>query len=300
MDLSQAQLRSFVGRGESEFLEFKRDWFDLSAAEGKAKLAKAILALSNTARPQAPAYLVFGIDETPTGLHVCGVSSVPEPETVSSILSQYILPPAAVRCRHYEFEHRTVSLLTVEWSPARPHHSTREYPGVLSSNVVYVRRDKITGIATLPEIESMIRDKEARLGPSFSRELLRCGFVQRADSIRSTDVVARITNVTTEPVTGIDVFCDVRHARNPELFERVRRLTNAILGPGESREVVLPLRDVRFYLTVFDPESGKRHWHPMSLGNHAGDRWLDVTLYVYYRDREGFIRSSIDRVAVDC
>jgi hypothetical protein len=165
--------------------------------------------------------------------------------------------------------------------------------------VVYVRRDRTTGTATLPEIEAMIRDKEARLGPSFSRELLKCGFIQRADSISSSVVTARVSNVTTEPVSGIDITFDVRHARNPELFERIRRLGNAGLDPGESREVELRVSDVRFYLAAFDPTSGKRNWNLISLGDHVGDRWLDVTLHVYYRDRDGFIRSNSERIVVD-
>ena len=299
VSLSDQQIQVLIEAGESDLLEFKREWFDLDHAEGKASLAKAVLAVANTVRPDAPGFLLFGIDDERRGSQLVGVLAPPEPETVANVLAQYVHPPADAHCRHYPFRGQMISILTVCWSPARPHHSVREHPGILSTNVIYVRRDRTVGTATLPEIEAMIREKDARLGPVISRELIQCGFVQKSDSSGTGVVTARVTNVTTEPVGGVDVTFDVRTAWNPELFERSRRLINATLKPGESREVELRLSDVNFYVARFDPKTGKLEVHYVRPGSYVGARWFDVTLYVYYRDRDGFIRQINQHIAVD-
>lgn len=291
MPLSDDTISALIASGEAELREFKREWYDLTRAEGKATFAKDVLALANTARPDAPAFLLFGVEDERRGSVIVGVTNPPEPESVSNLLAEYILPPADVRCRHHRMhDDRVVSVVAVHWSPARPHHALRDFQGILSSKAIYVRRDRTIGVATLPEVETMIREKGTRLGPLVSAEPLQCGFVQKSDSTGRGVVVGRITNVTTEPVSGVDVTFDVRNARNPELFERSRRLTNAVLEPGESREAELRLRDCSFYVTNFSTISGERLWRHVQPGDHVGDKWLDVTMHVFYRDREGFIR----------
>ena len=294
---SAKDVKGLIAAGESDLVEFKRLWFDLEQAEGKARLTQDVLALSNTVRPDAPGFILIGVDDDRT---VVGVQEPPEPETITNILANYIHPPADVRCRHYDIDGLTVSVVSVSWSPARPHYSPRQHPGVLAKEVVYVRRDKTTGTLSLPEIEVLIREKDARFGPLTHREPIQCGFVQKAESYKGSDLVARVTNVTTEPVGGMDVMIDVRNARNPELFYRTRKLGNATLGPGESREVELRLGEVTFYLATFDPSNGRRGWASIdNLGSHVGDRWLDVTLHVDYRDRDGFVRHLEQRLAID-
>jgi len=294
--LSTEDLEKLVAAGESDLVEFKRQWYDLEQPEGKARLAQDVLALANTVRPDAPGFLLIGVDDDRT---VVGVQQPPDPETITNILANYIHPPADVRCRHYEIAGITLSVLTVSWSPARPHHSPRQHPGILAKEVVYVRRDRTTGTLTLPEIELLIREKDARFGPLISREPIQCGFVQKAEAYKGSGLVARVTNVTTEPVGGVDVMIDVRSARNPELFYRARKLGNATLQPGESREVELASREIDFYLATFDPSTGGRKWTRVDFGRHVGDLWLDATLHVDYRDQQGFIRHIEQRVALD-
>lgn len=113
-------------------------------------------------------------------------------------------------------------------------------------------------------------------------------------------MVARVTNVTTEPVAGIDMMIDVRNARNPELFYRTRKLSNATIEGGQSCEVDFSLGEITFYLASFHPESGERSWTSVrNLGAHVGDRWLDVILHVDYRDRGGFIHHLECRMTLD-
>ncbi len=295
--LSAEDLEALIGTGESDLIEFKRQWYDLEQAEGKARLTLDVLALANTARPGAPGFLLIGVEDD---RKIVGVEAPPDPETISNILANYIHPPADIRCRHQDINGHTVSILTVSWSPARPHYSPRQYPGVLAKEVVYVRRDRTIGTLTLPEIEVMIREKQARLGPLVNQEPIQCGFVQKAEAYKGSGIVVRVTNVTTEPVGGVDLMIDVRNARNPELFYRARKLGNATLQPGESREVELRLNEIDFYLATFDPLTGERRWtNVRELGAHQGDRWLDVTLHVDYRDRDSFIRHLEHRLALD-
>ena len=144
-----------------------------------------------------------------------------------------------------------------------------------------------------------MRQKDAHLGPFIRGEPIQFGFVEKADSGRGV-LIARITNVTIEPVGGVDLMIDVRNARNPELFYRARKLNNATLEGGQSREVDFSLGEINFYLATLNPENGERSWTSVrNLGADVGDRWLDVTLHADYRDREGFICHVERRMPLD-
>lgn len=294
--LLTTDLERLIAGGESDLVEFKVQWYELDQPDGKARLAQDVLALANTVRPDAAAFIMIGVDDLG---RIVGVQDPPDPETVTNILANYVHPPADIRCRHYEMGRLILSVLTISWSPARPHYSFRQHPGVLAKEVVYVRRDRTTGTLSLPEIEALIREKDAHFGPLINREPIQCGFVQKAEAYRGSSLVARVTNVTIEPVGGVDVMFDVASARNPELFYRARKLSNATLQPGESREVELASNEVDFYLASFDPSTGRRAWTRVELGDHVGDRWLNITLHVDYRDRQGFIRHLEQRMALD-
>lgn len=144
-------------------------------------MAKDILALANSVGRESPGFLIIGVDDK---RRVLGVSDPPDAETVSNIVSSYIQPPANVQCRQHRVGDLEVSVLVISWSAARPHHSLHDHPGILARNVVYVRRDKTIGTLTLPEIESMIRDKDSRLGPLISGDPIQVGFSAKADSDR--------------------------------------------------------------------------------------------------------------------
>jgi|SRR5579859_4841601 len=288
--------RLIAGR-ESELVEFKREWYDLQQKEGKATLAKDILALANTVRPESPGFLLIGVGDDG---RVLGVKTPPDPETISNILSSYIHPPATVQCRHQAIGDAIISVLVVSWTPARPHHSLRSHPGILVTDVVYVRRDRTIGTITLPELEAMFREKDARLGPYVSGAPIQLGFVQKMDVYSGRPFVARVTNVTAEALSDVSVMIDVRNARNPDLFSRSRKLMNATLKPGESQEVELGNNEITFYLASFDRTSGDRRWtNVRDVGRYEGDRWLDVTLHVTYRDRAGFLAHEERHLVLD-
>ena len=105
--LSKRDLERLIAVGESDLIEFKRDWYDLTVKEGKAVFAKDVLALANTARQDAPAYLLVGVNDDK---QVVGVSDPPSAETISQILSDYTDPPVNVHCRDYDLDGRKVSV----------------------------------------------------------------------------------------------------------------------------------------------------------------------------------------------
>lgn len=290
-------LERLISGRESELVEFKREWYDLQQKEGKATFAKDVLALANTVRPESPGFLLIGVTDDGT---MVGVKAPPDAETVSNILSSYVHPPAPVQCRHHTTGDVVISVLTVAWTPARPHHSLRSHPGILATDAVYVRRDRTIGTATLPELEAMIREKDAHIGPYISGDPIQCGFVQKMEVHTGRPFVARVTNLTTEAITDVSVTIDVRNARNPDLFFRSRKLMNAALNPGESQEVELANNDITFYLATFDRGSGDRGWTNVGdVGRCEGDRWLDVTLHVDYRDRSGMLSHVARSLSVD-
>ena len=292
--MTPKDLKGLIATGEADLIEFKEKWYDLSVKEGKAVFVKDVLALANTARPDAPGYLLVGVADDK---QVVGISDSPSAETISQIISDYTDPPVNAHCRDYELNGKKVSVLITSWGPATLHRSLRDYPEILSSNEIYVRRDRIIGTLTFAEIEARIREKDARLGP-INREPIQFGFVQT--DVSRTGLVARVSNVTTEPVGGVDVMIELRNARDPMLVSRARRLSNATLGPGESREVEVRMSEITFYLPVIDPKKDDRSLMTMrNFGRLEGDRWLDATLHVDYRDRDGFIRHMEQRVAVE-
>src|SRR6266568_4839052 len=54
LPLSNRDLEGLIAIGETDLIEFKRQWYDLDEAEGKARLTQDVLALSNTVRRDPP------------------------------------------------------------------------------------------------------------------------------------------------------------------------------------------------------------------------------------------------------
>lgn len=297
--LSPDVVADLARRGESDVIEYKRQWQDLDVAANKAQLAKSVLALANTVQVHERAYLLVGVRDEKEGGGIVGVIEPPDPERVITILSNYTMPPINARCRHHETPHGVVSVLEMRGSPAKPHHAPREHGGVLSLNTVYVRRDRVIATLTLPEIEMMIREKDARLGPIRTSRILACGFVGSGAWDTSRVVTARITNLADEPIGGIEVFFDVQVAREPGLFYRLRKLSNVTLEANESREAEFRMNEVTFYQSR-DTQPGVRELYSIrDFGTRVGERWLNTTLRVYFRDRDGFIQEETRHLAVD-
>lgn|SRR6266542_1166215 len=146
--LTGEQLRHVISLGETTLVELKQEWWDLASSEGKARLARQVIALANTVGREELGLIVFGIVDARHGGGIRPVTSPPTEESVSQILAGYSAPPTNVQCRHHLLEEGLVSVLAVLHSEARRHHATREHPGVLSPRDAYVRRDKQVGFLT--------------------------------------------------------------------------------------------------------------------------------------------------------
>lgn len=275
-----AWLVKAVHSRESELLEHKRQWYDLNTANGKAEFVKDILAMANTARPDADGYIIIGVADKGDGGGVVGVESPPEEERLQQILASHTIPMPAIEHTVADSDGRKLSVIRVRWVEYHPHYATRDVPGTLSSTQAYIRRGATNGVLSLPELEVMIRQKDARLGALETRRPIVAGFVEEPVMVGGSKLVARIVNRSTEPVTGVSTIWDLSLATMPAPKVRRLGLVDAPFMPGESREVDLDLRNVSFQVDG----------QPVGRGSYAWASHLDVVLYVKYRDVEGMIQ----------
>jgi hypothetical protein len=292
------QLRSAIENGETTLVEFKRSWWPLGPREGQAKLAKHVMAMANAVGREELGLLIFGVEDERRGTTIIPVEDPPIPESIAQILTGYVHPQANVQCRHYSFPEGTVSAVAVLHASTRPHYCLRDYPDVISTRDVYVRRDKQVGTLAPPELEQMIREKDRELGPPRLLDPVAFGFVSLdAGSFGTTAI--RITNLATEPLTDVAVFFDVVAARDPSLRHRERTLSNATLMPGESRECTLNLNVAHFYKvywTFADPPVRKLEL--VRDLNFVGDRWLDIAATLLFRSPKGLLDKRVVTVPV--
>jgi hypothetical protein len=287
--LTLEQLKSVISLGETTLVEFKREWGTLDKL-GQAKLARQVMALANTVRPDDLALLVFGIEDERHGGRIASVQDVPNPESLTQMLEKYMRPTANIECKHYKLSEGTVSAVAVLFAPARPHYCIRDFPGILSTSAVYVRRDKQVGILSPPELEQMIREKDGGFGPPTPLDPLEFGFVA-FETTNTPSVAVRIRNLTAEPLSDITVFFDVAHVRDPSVCFRTRQLSNAALGPGESREVLLELSSADFYKTFWRGEPLHRDLVEVRDLHFVGDRWLNIAATLLFRGIDGLLHS---------
>ncbi len=297
---SESEVRLLIEAGESRLVEFKSQWYGVTA-EGKAKFAKDVLALANSASPGEQAFLLIGIEDPERGGAVLGVPEPPTPETAVQLIADYASPPPMVSLRHVTLADKLISVLRIEGSANRPHHAARHYAGVLEPSVVYIRRDRTTGTATTREIEAMLLERITGRPALLDPVPLRTGFVGHGGGGDGQSLIARITNVVDRPVAGIDVIVDLEHISIPAIKARQRVLTNVVLQPGESREAEVSVARPMFFYRYFDP-GNPGHLNVTGItnyGHHVGDRWLTARLRVYYRDNEGFLQEIIRELALD-
>lgn len=285
--LTLDQLRGLIVLGETALVEFKREWWNLSTSEGKARLAREVMALANTVGPEELGIIVFGIDDERRGRSVVPVIDPPEPEAIIQILQPYVHPPASIACRHFAFPEGLLSALAVLHSPARPHYTSREHPQILSPRDVYVRRDHQVGVLTPPELERLIREKDASL--RIAPEPIQYGFVN-LEEVPPQEMVFRIMNVVTEPVFGVSLTVDVSLLRDPSVCGRFRFLTNATLQAGEIREMVFDVGQIHMYRTTYEgsPARAKTQMHRDC--DLESDHWRDLVAHLSFRDSDGIIR----------
>jgi len=301
LEIDADLVQRLLTQSESRLVERKERWYDLAVAQGKAELAKDVLAFANTLEEGEVAYVLFGVQDEDRGGHVVGVSQPPSAEQVTQVLADYTVPPPRTSLRSVSLVGGEVSVLAIIPTAARPHHAVRQHTNVLNPSVVYVRRDRINGAATSQEVEAMIRSKISRLGPIVAQTPLKAGFVGQGHTDSNRTLVIRVTNVTESVVAGIDVLIDLIHIGLPQLTARERPLTNLALQPGESREAEVSLRNPQFYVRWIEegPPARIKVSGVIDYGHHVGDRWLNAVMRVYYRDEDGFLHEITRELAID-
>lgn len=273
-------VHSLVAGPESARLEKKSEWFDLGSAAGKGGLVKHVLALANSAAPDSPSHLVFGVADEKHGGGIVGLKDVPDVEQVAHVLKHHTRPVPDVRVHPATVKRKKVTILEIVRNDNWPYYSSRDIDGVLSSDVVYVRVGPTVSTLKPAELEQWIRQKERRVGSAPPIEALAFGFVELGNSSGQNPIL-RLLNRSGESLRDIYVSFDVVAAYDPTLFYRQPRLHGASLGPGEAREVECDLRSVTFYR-----QDGSRLQQGMIWST-----WMNIMARVHYRDDLGFFRS---------
>ena len=286
--LNAKVLGQIITSGESDLVEHKGDWPDLGSQRGKAEFVRDVLSLANTTRPGHGAYLIYGVRDLRQGGEITGVQEAPQPEQVAQILSSYTSPVPDLRCQHLEHCGCRLSVAGIFWNNNHPYFATRDHPPVLSETVAYIRRGPTNGIMKMSELEQAIRMKDSRVGPPTPGDPLRVGFVEAGSLSGPRGSVARIVNISGEPVNSITAVMDVVIVAEPRARCREKLLIDATLQPAESHELELNLAGLSFYV-----DSELFQWK-----QHAAYRAVNVELHVRYRARDGFFRFLVSRLAL--
>lgn len=91
--LTEQWLRELAACGESTQVEFKREWYDLTKKEGKAKFIRGMLAQGNAVTPTEPGLFIVGVDDAKHGGALRGVANSPPVEALMQIVSSFTSPP---------------------------------------------------------------------------------------------------------------------------------------------------------------------------------------------------------------
>ena len=273
-------------RHEHALLEYKREWYDFSSKKQKAEFVKDVLAMANSTRPDAPGYIVVGMDDEKAGGGLVGIENPPATEQLLQVLTSYINPAPDLQLVDLTVDGKRVSVLKLTWTPSMPHYAIRDFESVLDSRFVYARRGETIGVLRPAEIEALIRHKSTAI---IDTDPIAVGFVEPGGDGSNARIVARIVNLTDAPITEISTLWDIRLPAWPSAFSRRRSLHGLGLEPGESAEDAVDPTDQ--YFAGMDEKGSVRG------GMQGGTRWFDLILRVQFRDRSGFLKQIERRLS---
>lgn len=282
---TEADLRA-LPRHEHALLEYKRQWYDFSSKKQKAEFVKDVLAMANSTRPDAPGYIVVGIDDEKAGGGLVGIENPPAAEQLLQVLASYINPAPDLQTVDLAVDGKLISVLKLTWTPSMPHYAIRDYEGVLDSRFVYARRGGTIGFLRPAEIEALLRHKSSSV---VGTDPIAVGFVGPGVNSWNAKVVARIVNLTDEPISELSTLWDIRLPAWPSAFCRWRSYHSLGLGPGESAEDAVDPTEM--YFVGMDEKVVRG-------GMQAGTRWFDIILRVQFRDRSGFLVQIERRLSI--
>jgi hypothetical protein len=274
-------LRALIQAREGRNIEFKELVPTLSDNNARGEFVRDILALANSTTREVASYLLMGVRDSRRGGGIVGIGSPPISERVAQLLSEYTSPIPDARVTTCELDRSLLGVIGVFWVDSYPCFALRNLGSTLHASVAYIRRDTIVGTMTPPEIAAMIRAQGNQTSALFTQEPLQSGFVAAGSWSGGANPILRVTNVSDTVVRDVDVLFDVTWRRYPGTFKRQQSYTGAMMPPGESREAEVRIRDLMF------PIGDK--WLYVS---QSGDRWIDITAHVRYRDFLGVLRQS--------
>lgn len=175
--MDSQMLESLLQRPESATLEFKREFYDIDAANGEAKkrqtheMIKDILALANGNANVAgeTAYLIIGADNTlddegNRALFDIGALEM-KSQRLLKIVNAYCEPPLQdLLCEPVEIEETRLLVITIPPSP-HLHETTQKLDTpsqTYSPYMVFVRHDEDVALASAREREAIAQLKRLR------------------------------------------------------------------------------------------------------------------------------------------
>ncbi len=131
-EFDPANLPSLIRGEESDLLEFKERWYDLDSNQGKAKLARDVMAIANSLGQSETGQIIIGVTDSRHGGKVRGVTEEPSSERIHQILSGYCNPMPDLSIYHFDYCDARVGVIHIPWSEYQPHiaceMSIRSFP----------------------------------------------------------------------------------------------------------------------------------------------------------------------------
>ena len=154
--MDRDKLRRLIDRDEGPKLDFKRRPWNLDANEGKGEFIKDILAMTNAFGDIG--YLIVGVGDEPSrpleSIQNQGLSE----ERLQQIVREYVEPPIEFVYEETNLYGNAIGVVIIPPNKAKPHWAKKRI-GSLRDHTFYTRRGSITDLATLSELERMIKEK---------------------------------------------------------------------------------------------------------------------------------------------
>ena len=147
--MTEADFRRFLGRSESETLDFKEDGYDLK--NSRETFIKDVLAMANTPRDHA-AHIVFGVRWTPeSGATVIGLTRQLDDALLQDAFGRgRVQPVPRFTYSPLEFQGKHVGVLEIPVNNDGPYSPLKDFDK-LTAGVFYCRRGTQNYRATGPD-----------------------------------------------------------------------------------------------------------------------------------------------------
>lgn len=157
--LSEKDFEQLLSQGESRYLDFKSESYNLDGIEARSKFIKDIIAMANTPRVQ-PAYIITGVKCSRDGSkELLGISEHPDDNDLQNMLK---LAKAGIETRPsftyqpFTYKGKSYGVFEIHVNKTGPFYASRDF-GVLEAYKIYWRRSSQNDIATDVEKQVIVR-----------------------------------------------------------------------------------------------------------------------------------------------